>query len=1029
MKVSGTVLLLLSVGAGAFDFLEELKGLVPSGLGFFDSPTAKKSSQQAGPFVLPVEQCEALKGPKAKCGDGKLNLSTEECDDGEDNGKPGSICLADCTYAPEARCGELVIDTLAAYEEAQICGTAYRIRVTLPDEIDFTLRNLRFVFNLDDGPGGFLDFEASTGIKSILMPNLIWTRSGVRITGDQNFKLESASFPSYLFPRELFVNDAPLLRSFSAPRLLSATSFFGMNNLTMLESLDLQSLLIPQNLQLIDLPALREISLPSFKSTQFVDIRDMPLLERIDLPSLYAVEEFEFVNLPALKTLNAPQFLLTSGIPQAIDGGFQNLGSAQIRFCSLPAFEVRTLNEVCAGTCTVFGPTSDICRTEIKKEDEVGKGKVLPGFDLSGLAEMKGGNSLQQSDEGALDVFSSPWGTQKGEGKEKEKERGECPEFPLTYREKAPPVCGNGIVEAGEECDGDERVCENETCTFKASAVCGDADVNSEIFLNSTADVESILDCAVILSRIVIADGVPPVIELPLAEIIQTFQPRTGLELTIPLRKLSLPRARVTGTIDFEDPGISFPALEEIDLPCVRFVREFLASSTPLLKVPKLPKVETIRSVSLDGCADAPPSDFILPSAFSVTDLKWNNCPSLRNVELPVAAYFRTDMEFRNNTGLSSILVPESCVSASPQVELINNPSLQLTDLSSQVFIDADTFNGGSSIDIIFNGGVFEEGSSPDGIVLQFCSLFVTVAEGVVERGCNATEPSTPSGCFVQDATSKECGGAKKEKAKTDLFGGLGALPPLKFDLNLPKSEPPSATQPVVVSHEQPVLPSVSVSGDISSLSPDDAVSPTSTVTSTAEGSPTSGGTAHFRKEISEEEMDTFVEELTDFCTRNGVQSKKSFDRAVWTIRNKMKLSPSKRQMVDAYLRLTEAKRIPHNPTVEHQMVGKGLGKEIVEETQTAQDRDAATEILADMYQDLLSNLLVDSPSSPSAQNSSETNAHTGTGGVEGKGEGPSSKTTSSSTSTGDGEGDGDGISVEKEKGVVPGGEETTGSD
>uniref|UniRef100_A0A0G4HST5 Uncharacterized protein n=1 Tax=Chromera velia CCMP2878 TaxID=1169474 RepID=A0A0G4HST5_9ALVE len=96
-------------------------------------------------------------------------------------------------------------------------------------------------------------------------------------------------------------------------------------------------------------------------------------------------------------------------------------------------------------------------------------------------------------------------------------------------------------------------------------------------------------------------------------------------------------------------------------------------------------------------------------------------------------------------------------------------------------------------------------------------------------------------------------------------------------------------------------------------------------------------GSAGFRKQISEEEMDTFVEELTDFCTRNGVQSKKSFDRAVWTIRNKMKLSPSKRQMVDAYLRLTEAKRIPHNPTVEHQMVGKGLGKGIVDETQNAQ--------------------------------------------------------------------------------------------
>uniref|UniRef100_A0A0G4F1H4 tRNA carboxymethyluridine synthase n=1 Tax=Chromera velia CCMP2878 TaxID=1169474 RepID=A0A0G4F1H4_9ALVE len=81
---------------------------------------------------------------------------------------------------------------------------------------------------------------------------------------------------------------------------------------------------------------------------------------------------------------------------------------------------------------------------------------------------------------------------------------------------------------------------------------------------------------------------------------------------------------------------------------------------------------------------------------------------------------------------------------------------------------------------------------------------------------------------------------------------------------------------------------------------------------------------ASLKRDISDEQMDSFMIALNEYCTRHNVTSKKRFDRAVYVIRKELNLSPSKGQMVAAYQRLAGSTRLPYNATVEHQMVKRG---------------------------------------------------------------------------------------------------------
>uniref|UniRef100_A0A0G4FVB5 Uncharacterized protein n=1 Tax=Chromera velia CCMP2878 TaxID=1169474 RepID=A0A0G4FVB5_9ALVE len=190
-------------GAAASDPSKLLEGLKAFSLG--DGLGGKTLDKEGG------------KKEKNVCGDGVMDLATEECDEGKANGLPWP------EYVPEVVCPALLINSIEALEEAQRCRTAEDVEFQLNTAIDVVMPNLTIVL-----PGGVIrSREDPTNLpnlaKSISMPNLIFAQDEIDFD-EESPELETLEFASLMYTDDIELQDMPNLRTFSAPKLVSTDS-------------------------------------------------------------------------------------------------------------------------------------------------------------------------------------------------------------------------------------------------------------------------------------------------------------------------------------------------------------------------------------------------------------------------------------------------------------------------------------------------------------------------------------------------------------------------------------------------------------------------------------------------------------------------------------------------------------------------------------------------------------------------------------------------------------------------------------
>uniref|UniRef100_A0A0G4FKR7 Receptor L-domain domain-containing protein n=1 Tax=Chromera velia CCMP2878 TaxID=1169474 RepID=A0A0G4FKR7_9ALVE len=651
------------------------------------------------------------KAKKNVCGDGVPDLLTEECDVGQDNGQPGSFCQGNCTFSPDAKCGTVIIDSPQALQDAQICRTANAVSFALGSQIDVSLPNLQFVED-------FISGSAGNQMRSLTLQNLLYTPD-FRFGGASGSRIVFIDLPSLQFSGSFTLNNMNNLERVSAPKLRFTTSGVELESLDELTTLVLDSLeYIPVNLRLDNCPKWTI-------ATPFGPVSNRTVLE----------------------------------------------------LCSLPAFEVHSItNGVClnGANCVVVGAGSDECDALTQSEGKDSKVKEEGGIFAFGSSE---GPSLSFkdlslfSDRLSLEKFGAPgglgkrlegiWGTDKEQGsvgkrtkKDKEPERCLVNPYPSEQpKQKEAPVCGNNIVEIGEECDGDEEVCTNE-CKFKETAICT---ISGFITLNSTSDVEALDGCAVIIGDFATVDfgsGAPEVFELPLLQALYGVTFSQGFSLVV--KKISFPSAwKISNFQIFLFSGSS-SELEEFTAPCGReFVGLRIVADDPptpgALQTLDIPLVKRFGFFDISRtCAPSGTFDIEFPDLYYVDSvISVFACPNLRTISFPSLLAKNGIGIFGFNDQLESVAFP-SMEGFDQGWNLQENPVFKLYDVGAQQF-----FNGLTSI---------ATNNSPEGLEILLCELnafqFTSLEAG---GSCDLTADAP---CFLKGAGADACSNKKTKVVK-----------------------------------------------------------------------------------------------------------------------------------------------------------------------------------------------------------------------------------------------------------------------
>uniref|UniRef100_A0A0G4I412 Uncharacterized protein n=1 Tax=Chromera velia CCMP2878 TaxID=1169474 RepID=A0A0G4I412_9ALVE len=694
---------------------------------------------------------------KGICGDGMTDLSTEECDEGAENGQPGSFCLANCTYVSEVKCSALLINTTAALEEAQICRTATKVEFALQETVDVELPNLTIVTG---------DFETQNGettqMRSLTMPNLIAVAGDVSFTDSSAPEMLFADFPSLLFATTVeFESESggptPMkIERVSFPSLISVVRDLQLQRLPQLHTAVFDSLeFVEDDIDVNDCPLLKSLHFPKLIYAGDINIERNERMTKVEFPSLYALRsDFEIDDMPSLQTVSAPVLTLGGTVP-----GWQVfapvLGPSGFTFilCSLPAFEENYLrsNQCANDLCTVEGTLSDACASEKKGNDEPpGKAKEGGIFGLEGLK----GKGVDLSGLLSFDKRGLGISSEKGVNKDKteKKVKDECPEYypeELKGKGKKPPVCGNGIVEVGEECDGDARVCDNSACVFLTGGSSGVCDLGDSARFNSTAEFESLLDCAIIIVNSLGLDiGVPPNFHLPLLEAFYGSINAVSGSGFNPVVEFSFPRARYVPSIGFGQISET-KDLEIVDFPCARQSGTLNIGSAPRFRKWNVPRVEVMQQLRLRLTGDSStPFDISMPEAVVVRNMNVQDTAGLQRILLPEAVFIDSGTTAIGNTDLEVFSVPKMSQSLDTDITLQNNPKLTLFDNSGRLFTPAE---------------ITVKANAVDGINLLFCSLNAfqkNMIEAANPPNSCSTSDSPP--CSLIGGGDKGCASVKK---------------------------------------------------------------------------------------------------------------------------------------------------------------------------------------------------------------------------------------------------------------------------
>uniref|UniRef100_A0A0G4H8E8 LNR domain-containing protein n=1 Tax=Chromera velia CCMP2878 TaxID=1169474 RepID=A0A0G4H8E8_9ALVE len=756
-------------GAAASDPSKLLEGLKAFSLG--DGLGGKTLGEEGG------------KKEKNFCGDGVVDLATEECDEGKANGLPWpeSFCTSECMYVPEVVCPALLINSTEALEEAQRCRTAEDVEFQLNTAIDVVMPNLTIVL-----PGGVIGSrEDPTNLpnlaKSISMPNLIFAQDEIDFD-EESPELETLEFASLMYTDDIELQDMPNLRTFSAPKLVSTDGDVQILRDPQLVTIDMDGArIIEDQFELEDLDKLQVLKLSHLEHVGRVDIERCPLLHTVEMPSLYSVGvAINLVSLPTLKSFRAPLLTLSGRLvfPDDTRWDFSELGTNPLtvfEFCRLPAVEIRFLEEreeLCSdGTkCTVEGPLSPACKEALKEgKAEKEEKKTDDLFDLSGLdvGKMPLGGKFDLGLKEGLGGLRFGLGGEtgkKGGDKGEKPDGGKC-SFPVPVLEKKAAVCGNGILETGEECDGDGTVCDNETCKFRTEVVCE----FDSFSLNSTADLQELENCAVIIGDVQLGIAAPTDLELPVLQVIygaiESF-------VVTPLKRLILPGVWKSPGPLLSGPGLnSFPDLEAVELPCVLQSFGWEIFGSPNFNIFELPKLQVARTLVIeDSCDAAKPFDLVFPDLRIREEVRLENCPGVRKLVDPSLVFQENPLRVVNCANIELLFQPKMSLLFDSIVDLQDNPKLRLLDRSSQVFAQSTP-----------PVRITASNNSPGGLEMRYCSLYVEQVDELRENGCQANADPP---CFVLSGGSRECA-AKEEKqpAGSEGFGLFGDT----FKFELPK--------------------------------------------------------------------------------------------------------------------------------------------------------------------------------------------------------------------------------------------------
>uniref|UniRef100_A0A0G4F7V0 Receptor L-domain domain-containing protein n=1 Tax=Chromera velia CCMP2878 TaxID=1169474 RepID=A0A0G4F7V0_9ALVE len=730
---------------------------------------------------------------KSVCGDGVTDLQTEECDDGSQNGQPGSFCLGNCTFVPEARCGDLLIDSTTTLADAQVCRTAGDIDFELDEAVDVSLPNLVFARNIKGTTNTNL-------MKSLTMRSLL---VGEDLDfNDDSTELVSIYLPSLRYLEGIDINDVPNLQTVKAPSLISVYSDIEFEDCPEMTSFDFSSLTYVEDFfELVRMEKIVDASLPNLVSATKIELTDTPLLSKADYPNLFRLGDFDLKNAPSLEVFRAPLLTLLTRLQNVeIEAPLGSSNTTVLQLCSLPAFQARWINdELCTGACTVESAVSKNCGKGEKKsvgglfnlEGALKGGAVFDSFDLTGKLLGNGVNSMEcrgwktQRGTRRSRRTSAPTRTQPRCPKRQSVETTSYVSFLLLNPLLSPPFpasvsnftsdfaslslilthCKHSFgrpVEVGEECDGDQRICDNSVCRLKDSSVC---QLGSLVEITSASELENVLgDCAVVFGGARLSSGVTGAIELPLLQAwfgTLSGPVSSGSAFSVP--RISFPSAWTAPSLLFQNSDST--EIESVDLPCTRTAGTFDIANSPAFSRLNAPLAKTTGNIEIaDSCSESSPFDLEFPEAFFIGAIRVTNCPGLRQIRAPfqLGSATETSLQLINNTNLELVSQPKLSVFESEGIQIEGSPKLGLVDRSSQVVI--------RSFSSITSGGESETGE----IKFLFCSLWEFDANESVLPNCQETDDPP---CVVVRPGDEECKATKKEKEG----GGFGL--DLGFDL------------------------------------------------------------------------------------------------------------------------------------------------------------------------------------------------------------------------------------------------------
>uniref|UniRef100_A0A0G4HRJ1 Uncharacterized protein n=1 Tax=Chromera velia CCMP2878 TaxID=1169474 RepID=A0A0G4HRJ1_9ALVE len=768
MKKIGSLLFVWSCALQVSHLVWSVAGLSDSLSGFKSLPDLK--SFGSFPFG------SGKKEKKGICGDGVTDLTTEECDSGDKNGEPGNICTADCLLTEDAKCGDIVITSLEELEALQGCGSVGLLQFNLTEEVDVVLPNLLYATNDIKGLSGGVNLATSLDFPSlILADNLDFD--------DESSELLSLSARNLEKLGELELTDVPKLQSVHFPKVEVIDNDIELERLPELRKIDFSSLVwLEENLEIIDVPNIEAVEFPSLFGTADIRLKELPSLIEADFPSLFVSKGFELEVLPNLPKLRAPALTIATNDPVTGWDLLAPLGpsnSLQLVLCSLPAFDLSRAVEACEGSCTAVGGGSSECSTFFKEKggdvkEKGGLGGLLGDgkFDLGGLSGFAGKEGDGKGSEGLFKLDLSSLGKGKDEEGGAKGKKEKCPASPFVgpSGKKKEPVCGNGIVEVGEMCDGDAAFC-SDSCTFLETAVCDFTDVELDRFIvNSTDSFEALLGCVVILGDVKLEEGAPEIFELP---VLQEWFGRILYDSDEPvsLRILSFPSAWRPPDVTFSSfevqPGVR--TFEFLDAPCGIVIRDSIQlSDAPNFRGVNLPKLQFIVDITIDdSCNSDQKFDLSLPDLISIEEIRFDTCPGITAIDLPSLQTQENKLILRDNLHVETVSAPRTDGFASSGIEATGNPKLSLIDRSSQQFFTADFIDEGFVI----------EGSVPEGVRVLLCSLNLFQVNQILDNG--RCDPTATPPCFIESALSEACIGKKggtsegEKKLFEDLFPSL----------------------------------------------------------------------------------------------------------------------------------------------------------------------------------------------------------------------------------------------------------------